>query len=218
MPLAPPPLLKGNFSSGFTLVELLIVLAIFGVLMGMIFGSLAESQNMSAIARDESEMNQNLQDVFGLMTSEMRAIGFPPPSYYDQSFLQNPGSPKNLVAQGLVEASSSVLKFQGDINGDRTVDYVHYYVSGSAAPYSLHRFAGSLNPDGSLPGGSAQKLSEQVESLRFRYFDRSGNETANLPDISIIELSVTLRTRQVDPLTRIYHTVSESTRIHPQNL
>jgi prepilin-type N-terminal cleavage/methylation domain-containing protein len=211
---------NGNRSGslGFTLVELLIVLAIFGVLMGMVFSSLAESQNASAIARDESEMNQNLQDVFSLMTSEMRAIGFPPASYYDQSYLQNPSSPKNLVAQGLVEASSSVLKFQGDINGDKIVDYVHYYVNGSAAPYSLHRFAGSMNPDGSLPGGSAQKLSEQLESMQFRYFDRSGNETANLPDISTIELRVTMRTRQIDLLTRIHHTLSESTRVHPQNL
>ena len=205
-------------TSAFTLVELLIVLAVFGLLMSMIFSSLTESQNASAIARDESETNQNLQDVFILMTSEMRTIGFPPSSYYDRTFLQDPSSPKNLVAQGLVEASSSVLKFQGDINGDKTVDYVHYYLSGSAAPYSLHRFAGSMNPDGSLPGGSAQKLSEQLESLRFRYFDRSGNETANLPDISTIELGITMRTRQVDPLTKIYRTLSESTRIHPQNL
>jgi prepilin-type N-terminal cleavage/methylation domain-containing protein len=205
-------------SSGFTLVELLIVLAIFGLLMGMIFSSLTESQNASAIARDESEMNQNLQDVFSLITSEMRTIGFPPTSYYEQSFLQNPGSPKNLVAQGLIEASSTVLKFQGDINGDRIVDYVHYYVSGTAAPYSLHRFAGSMNPDGSLPGGSAQKLSEQIESMQFRYFDRSGNETANLLEIFTIELSATMRTRQADPLTRIHRTLSESTRVHPQNL
>jgi len=110
------------------------------------------------------------------------------------------------------------LKFQGDINGDKTVDYVHYYVSGSAPPYSLHRFAGGMNPDGSLPGGSAQKISEQVESLQFRYFDRSGNETAQLPNIATIELRVTMRTRQLDPLTKIRRTLSESTRVHPQNL
>jgi len=69
-----------------------------------------------------------------------------------------------------------------------------------------------------LPGGSAQKLSEQLESLQFRYFDRSGNETANLPDISTIELRVTMRTKRIDPLTKIHRTLSESTRIHPQNL
>jgi hypothetical protein len=163
-------------------------------------------------------MNQNLQDVFSLMTTEMRAIGFPPASYYDQTFLQDPGSPRNLVAQGLVEATSTVLKFQGDINGDKTVDYVHYYLSGSAAPYTLHRFAGSINPDGSLPGGSAQKLSEQLEGLQLRYFDRSGIETANLQSISTIELSVTMRTRKADTRTGIYRTLNESTRIHPQNL
>jgi len=163
-------------------------------------------------------MNQNLQDVFSLITTEMRTIGFPPTSYYEQSYLQNPGSPKNLVAQGLLEAGSSVLKFQGDINGDKIVDYVHYYVSGTSAPYSLLRFAGSMNPDGSLPGGSAQKLSEQIESIQFRYFDHSGNETASLPDISTIELRVTMRTRLVDPLTRIHRTLSESTRVHPRNL
>ena len=50
------------------------------------------------------------------------------------------------------------------------------------------------------------------------YFDRSGNETASLPDIATIELGVTMRTRQVDPLTKIRRTLSESTRIHPQNL
>ena len=209
---------NGPSSSGFTFVELLIVLAIFGVLMGMIFSSLTEGQNVSAIARDEAETQQNLQDVLTLMSSEIRTIGLPPASYYDQSFLQNPTSPKNLVAQGLVEASSSVLKFQGDINGDKTVDYVHYYLNGSAAPYSLQRFAGSVNSDGSLPGGSAQKISEQVESLQFRYFDRSGNETTNLPEIATIELKITMRTRQLDPLMKIRRTLSESTRIHPQNL
>lgn len=205
-------------SSGFTLVELLIVLAIFGVVMGMIFSSLAESQNASSIAHDESAMNQNLQDIFSLMTFEMRCIGFPPSSYYDRSYLQDPSAPKNLIAQGLIEAGTSTLKFQGDINGDQTVDYVYYYLSGSAPPYSLQRFAGSMNPDGSLPGGSAQKLSEQLENLQFRYFDRSGNETSNLPNISTIELRITLRTQKVDPLTKVYRTLSESTRIHPQNL
>jgi hypothetical protein len=75
-----------------------------------------------------------------------------------------------------------------------------------------------MNPDGSLPGGSAQKVSEQLESLQFRYFDQSGNETANLSDIYTIELRVTMRGRNVDPLTKIYRTLSESTRVHPLNL
>jgi len=212
------PTLNHSRCTGFTLIELLIALSILGLVMGVIFSSLSESQSASAMARDESETNQNLQDVFSLMTSEMRCIGFPPPTYYEQGYLQNPGSPKNLVALGLIAAGTTELKFQGDINADKTVDYVHYYLSGNAPPYSLHRFGGSLNPDGSLPGGSAQKLSEQVASLQFRYFDRSGNQTTNLPDIAAIELSITMRTMRADPVTKIHRTLSESTRIHPLNL
>jgi prepilin-type N-terminal cleavage/methylation domain-containing protein len=205
-------------SAGFTLLELLIVLAIFGAVMGMIFSSLGESQKTSAIARDESETNQNLQDALGLMTSEMRFMGFPPQNYYDFNFLQNPASPKNLVATGLMEAGLNSIRFQGDVNKDFQVDYLHYFLSGSTVPFSLNRFAGTIQPDGSLPGGSPQKLSEQVERLEFRYFDRSGSETSSLPDIITIEVHLTLRTKKVDPLNGLYRTVTESTRIHPQNL
>ncbi len=204
-------------SAGFSLVELLIVLAIFGVFTGMMFSSLDEGQRISAIAREESEMNQNLQDALGLMTSELRFIGFPPRNYYDLSYLEAPSSPKNLVAVGIVAATNNFIRFQGDINGDRVVDYVDYSLGGGSPPFTLQRFAGSLNPDGSLPGGTAQKLSEQVENFNLRYFDRVGIETTNIPDVASIEIQLTVRTRHRD-LSGIYRTVSEITRIHPLNL
>jgi hypothetical protein len=97
-------------------------------------------------------------------------------------------------------------------------DYVRYYLSGSSPPYSLNRFGGAVKPDGSLPGGSPQKLSEQVESFQLRYFNSSGVETSNLADMTGVEIQLTLRTRHVDPLSRVYRTVSESTRIRPLNL
>jgi hypothetical protein len=40
---------------------------------------------------------------------------------------------KNLVAQGLVWRTAEIV-FQGDIDGDNTVDYVRYYLSGSSHP------------------------------------------------------------------------------------
>jgi prepilin-type N-terminal cleavage/methylation domain-containing protein len=210
---------RNRFShSGFTLPELLVALAIFGLLMGMIFSSLGDNQRISAIARDEGEMNHNLQDTMSLMTSEIRCIGFPPSSYYDFDYLENPGSPKNLAAQGLIATGATFIKFQGDINGDQEVDYVHYYLSGNAAPYSLNRFGGSIHADGTLPGGSPQKISEQVEDLQFRYFDRLGNETVVVTEVVTIQIQLTLMTRKVDPNTGIYRTITEVTRFRPPNL
>ena len=206
------------FSSGFTLIELLIVLAIFSIVLGMIFSSLGESQNASTIARDESQMHQNLEDILSLMNTELRAIGSPPETYYDTNYLQNPGTDKNLVALGLMQIGPQLIKFQGDIDGDGRVDYVYYYLSGSGAPYSLNRFAGEIHPDGSLPGGSPQKLSEQIEGLQFRYFNQQGAETSVLSEVATIEIQLTLRSKQVDPLSKIYRTVTEIMRIHPLNL
>jgi len=210
--------LKSQTARGFSLVELLIALAVFSSVLGFVFASLGEGQNISAISRDEAETQQNLQDVLTLMTSELRCAGFPPENYYDAQFLQNSSTNKNLLAKGLVEIMPQAIKFQGDINGNGKVDFIHYYLSGSSAPYSLNRFGGEINNDGSLPGGSAQKLSEQVESLQFKYFTHSGIETLNLQDVVTVEIQLTMRTVRVDPLLGIYRTVSESTRIRPLNL
>jgi hypothetical protein len=186
--------------------------------LGFVFASLGEGQDISAISRDEAEMQQNLQDILSLMTSELRCAGFPPENYYDAQFSQNSSTNKNLIAKGLVEITPQAIKFQGDINGNGKVDFIHYYLSGASAPFSLNRFGGEINNDGSLPGGSAQKLSEQVESLQFKYFTHSGMETLNLQDVVTIEIQLTMRTLRVDPLLGIYRTVSESTRIRPLNL
>jgi prepilin-type N-terminal cleavage/methylation domain-containing protein len=210
--------LKLQAAKGFSLVELLIALAVFSSVLGFLFASLGEGQNVSAISRDEAEMQQNLQDILTLMTSELRSTGFPPENYYDAQFSQNSSTNKNLIAKGLVEITPQAIKFQGDINGNGKVDFVHYYLSGSSAPYSLNRFGGEINNDGSLPGGSAQKLSEQVESLQFKYFTHSGLETLNLQDVVTIEIHLTMRTLRMDPFLGIYRTVSESTRIRPLNL
>jgi prepilin-type N-terminal cleavage/methylation domain-containing protein len=210
---------KERFSTeGFSLVELLMVLVIFSLLLGGVFSSLNEGQHSSQISRDEAEMQQELQDVLSLMTSELRTAGFPPLSYYDAQYLLNPGTRKNLVAQGLILAAPQEIRFQGDIDGDNTVDYVRYYLSGSSPPYSLNRFGGAIKPDGNLPGGSPQKLSEMMENFELRYFTSSGVETSNLPDVTSIQIQLTLRARHPDPLSRVYRTVSESTRIQPPNL
>jgi len=133
-------------AQGFSLVELLIVLAIFSLLIGAVFSSLNEGQNRSQISREEAEMNQNLQDALSLMTSELRTAGFPPESYYDAQYLLNSSTRKNLVAQGLLFIGSQEIRFQGDLDSDKTVDYVRYYHTGSSAPYSLNRLEGHSNP------------------------------------------------------------------------
>ena len=205
-------------TSGFSVVELLVVLAVFGIVVGMVFSSMGRGQETADIAKEEGFMVANLEDIFALFNSEIRTIGFPPESYFDSDYLQNVATPKNLVSHGLLSMGPLSMEFEGDINKNGKLDYVRYYLTGSSPPYALCRFAGELHADGSLPGGSAQKLSEQVENLEFVFFDRSGIPTGSLKDVTSIEIRMTLRSRKRDPISKIYRTINQVTRIHPSNL
>jgi prepilin-type N-terminal cleavage/methylation domain-containing protein len=204
--------------SGFSVVELLVVLAVFGIVSGMVFSSMGRGQETADIAKQEGFMTANLEDIFALFNSEIRTMGFPPESYFDSEYLQNPATPKNLVSHCLISMGPLSMEFEGDINGNGKVDYVRYYLTGSSPPYALSRFAGEIHTDGSLPGGSAQKLSEQVENLEFAFFNRSGIPAASVTEVTSIEIRMTLRSRNRDPISKIYRTINQITRIHPSNL
>jgi type II secretory pathway component PulJ len=205
--------------SGISLIELLLVLAILTILMGALLRSMDESQTIAAISRDENEMRQNLQDALFLLSSEIKMSGFPPQNFYDREYLQSPSSFKNLVASGLLQAAPQDIRFQGDINNDGEVEYVHYYLSGTVPPFTLNRFGGKLNRiDGSLPSGSPQKLSEFVQHFQLKYYNKNGAETSALQEVLLVEVHLTMRTRRVDPLTRVYRTASQLVRVRPMNL
>lgn len=48
-------------------------------------------------------------------------------------------------------------------------------------------------------GGGAQPLAENIENIRFEYFDADGNTTTNPKDIRMVRVSVTAKTERPDP-------------------
>ena len=204
--------------SGFSLIELLIALLVFGTILAMVFSAISRGHEIADLAEQEGFMSANLEDILALFNTEIRTIGFPPESYFDSEYLQYPATPRNLVSHGILPFGLHSLEFEGDINRNGKVDYVRYYLTGSSAPYTLNRFAGELHADGSLPGGTAQKLSEQIEGLEFTCLDRWGRPTGSVGNVASIEIHLTLRSKNRDPNQKIYRTISELTRIHPLNL
>jgi type II secretion system protein J len=217
-------LFPGNKPQGFSLIEMLLVFAIFSLVLASLFSALQQNENASEIIQEETEIQQNLQDILSLMVEELRQAGYPPSSYYDTAYLSQTGADRNLAAHGLLETLPQSLKFDGDINpkdhpnDNGRINYVHYSLSGSVAPYTLKRLYGEVTANGILPSGGAQKISEQVESLTFRYFDSPGVETHQTSEVKVILIELSLRTRKIDPLTRHYRTVSGSVKIRPINL
>jgi prepilin-type N-terminal cleavage/methylation domain-containing protein len=218
------PLKEASGNTGFSLVEMLIVLAIFSLMMGILFSSIQHNSKVAEFSIEEAELQQVMQDILNLMTEELKQAGYPSAGYYDAIYLAQPGAERNLVSHGLLEIQPHSLKFDGDVNpsdhptDNGRINYVSYYLSGSSPPYILNRIYGEIAADGSLPASRPQKISEQVESLDFRYFDRSGNETTQLDHVSTIQINISLRTLKRDPFSNTPRTISETVRVGPLNL
>jgi type IV pilus assembly protein PilW len=144
-----------NQRHGFSLVELLVAMAIAGVVMAAVFKIFTTQQDSYLIQEQMAEMQQNVRTAKYIMTREIRMAGYDP---------MNAGA-----AFGFVSAYGDSINFTMDIVGEDgavTVpgDDITYSVSNS----NLDRNEGAGN----------QVVVENVEAVGFAYAfdaDNDGN-------------------------------------------
>ncbi len=66
--------MRNASSRGFSLIELLIAIIIFGIVGSSIFGLLARTQRLSRTQADRATMQANIRAGMGLVTSELREL------------------------------------------------------------------------------------------------------------------------------------------------
>ena len=110
---------------GFSLLEMLIVLAIFTFIVGSIFGSLSQSQIRYQFEQEVAEVQQSARNAMDIMEREIKLAGFPKASYYDST--QNwTIANSNRVAQGFITISATNLVLEADVEEDGIVERVDY--------------------------------------------------------------------------------------------
>ena len=225
-------------SRGFTLLELLISMAILLVLAGAVFEQINQMQKKSGAESMKVDMTQSARDFVDQTVRDLHMSGYP-----SQSMFSNPQDPSR-VAQGLVSVSPTQIEFEGDVNNDGLVYSVNiqYLASDpnnlnnpncpcirrSAAPKqalfdSLHQ-----PPNGTftetphvLPPGAGN--GQSGEDL-FAYYDQNGNAVAvgtgvdistpsgaaTIAQIKAIKINLSLITPAVDPVTNTFTRTSMS--------
>ena len=205
-------------AKGFTLIEVLITLAISGILMTSVYAAF-QAQQDSYLAQDQvAEMQQNIRAGIFMMTREIRMAGFDP--------TEGAGS-------GITTASVSQLAFTQDINADQdgldndadgstdetdgSEDFPNGILgdSNEAIAYGFSNtndadangIVDDLNADGlqndAAPlgrntGGGFQPVAENIQAIEFQYLDSSGAVTATLADIKSIQISILARAGNPD--------------------
>lgn len=180
-------------NSGVTLTELLIVLALTGIVSGAIYNIFISQGRAYTIQSEVAEMQQNLRAGIFMMEREIRMVGYDPTRAADAEIL---------------EAAPDHLEFTADLNGDGATDdpnehmiYTLYDTDADGASDALGR--------NDVNGAGNQLLAENIDQLNYVYLDESRNALndmttsvadldAVLPDIRSIQVTMVARSGVID--------------------
>jgi prepilin-type N-terminal cleavage/methylation domain-containing protein len=173
--------------SGFTLLELLIVVAILATVTGAIFVQLNTAQQRISTEQvkvdnfDEARdfVDQFFRDINQIGYPSQRMVGFLPASL---SLAQQ----DNRVAVGLVKVDANSIWFEGDVYGTGVVQSVQYMINGSGAcGLCLQRSTVAKVTADPLTSQSAPvwgtEINDVIQNPIFRYYNTSGTELTALP-------------------------------------
>gem|GEM_PF-6726386 len=156
---------------GLTMVEVLIGLAITGMVVAGMVSSKINQQSMSISQKQAVEMQQTVRAAMFLMVNDIRMAGY------------------ELEADGgedaIVDAATDSLTFAYRDDGQLMTTT---YQLQNGNELSVNKGYGS----------DFQKLAENVSGLSFRYFDADGAETSTEDDVRMVE--VTIKTSIADEL------------------
>ena len=194
---------KLHSKRGFSLLEMLIVLAIFTFIVGGIFNNLSQSQIRYQFEQEVAEVQQSARNAIDIMEREIKLAGFPKASYYDSA--QNwTSANSNKVAAGFITISATNMVFEADVEEDGIVDRVDY----NLASGTLSRSAQDKQAGGGAPAAVYQVLANNVTALTFTYLDSTGTATATAADVRFVQILLSLNTTNVDPQNRQRRTIT----------
>ena len=197
---------------GFSLLELLIVLAVFSFIVGGIFSNLTQSQTRYQFEQEVAEVQQTARNAVDIMDREIKLAGFPIPSYYD-SALNWTSANSERVAAGFVTLGATNLVFEADLAEDGIVDRVEYRLNGT----TLERSARDKTAGGGAPAAVYQTLATNVTGLTFSYLNSSGSTTTVPADVRSVGILFNINTTNVDPQNRNRRTITVQTRAAVRN-
>ena len=197
-----------NNERGFTIVELVVGLAIGLILLGVAVKIFLVQQRSYSVQEQLSEMQQNIRSAMDMIVRETKMAGY---------------DPADIGFVGIGDNSSATsIQILADLDGDGTttaITYKYYDDTDDDYPLQIKRKSGN---------GYFQPLAENIQAFTLKYFDATGPPdigTSTLTDIRQIEISITGRTAKPDPdLDRVdgdgegYRYGTLTTHVTPENL
>ena len=187
--------------AGFTLVELMVSMAISLAVLAAIAGTFTAQTRQNNAEEQLGQMQQNVRGALDLMIREIHMAGY---------------KPAGGAFNGIQTSSATTLRIKLDLDSsgvetDGTTDDISYAFDSSTGLISR-----TLNNT-----GSTATLADNVTAFSFTYLDANGASTTTNTAVRRITINITARTAKPDPgysINNGYRTYQISADVTPPNL
>jgi type IV pilus assembly protein PilW len=162
---------------GFTLLELLITMAISGLVMTGIYSVYNSQQTTYNSLMQSVEMQQNLRAGMLMLVNEVRMAGY---------------DPTGDANARLVNIDSDTITFTMDLDGDGMLAG-----SGENITYLIYTASDGRQKLGRQNPTVSQAVAENFDALNFVYLDADGNVTATASAVRSIQVAMVAKTDRV---------------------
>lgn len=192
---------KHSRQSGFTLIEMLMVVLLLSIVVGAVFSQIERAQVRYRVEDQKVDLTQQEREFIDQFTRDLHQAGYPSAPMYGGS------ATANQVALGVTTLTSNDIVVEGDVDGDGAVDVVEYsYFDGSgwssSAPNPCPCIRRSqLSKGAAGPATTYTQVQNVLGSSFFTALDTSGNSItlpASASDLKRIKtVQITLTTQGV---------------------
>ena len=184
---------------GYSLLELVIVVAILAIVTSGIFAQINQVQERASTERTKLDNMQEARDFVDQFFRDINQIGYPSSRLVDTTTcpswspaivspqttypLANPYIFDNRLAIGLVSIGANAVQFEGDMIGNGVVQSIIYKINGSGGcELCLQRSQVdkiSANPLLSQPQNWGTEVNDVLSDPIFTYFKADGTQIPN---------------------------------------
>ena len=174
---------------GYTIIELMIAMALMALISGVVFQQITTAQQRSAHEQVKLDLFQETRDFMDQMTRDLHQAGYPNIRNFTDGTITSVNDQR--VAIGLVKMDYNHLWFEGDVDGTGTVSSVQYYIDneGDDCPCLKRSQIGKITAD-PLTGQGTPSFQTEVQHVQngtsstdaiFFAYDANNNLITTLP-------------------------------------
>ncbi|HEY5648268.1 MAG TPA: prepilin-type N-terminal cleavage/methylation domain-containing protein [Nitrospiria bacterium] len=178
--------------AGFTLVELLVTLAIVGFVIAGAYQMYIKSLRTSSVQDQVADMQQNLRVVMDQMMRELRLAGYDPNAPTGRNAMLVLALPATTI--NLLPDNGETFSFQGDFDDDSVVEILTYDIRTLDGKPWLYR---EIRNEGEATGELAA-FAANIESLSTTFYDDQNALTLAGAEVRRVDVGLTARTERPD--------------------